>query len=330
MKTDLNQDAITKQAANFVARLYSGELSAEEENEIYAWCDQSPQHQQEFDNMLAIWDSSNQLFQTAAPVKKKKHTYWYTGIAASFVCAVLAIWFVALPPSVSTQQVAHNEPNRYHTAVGEISTVGLPDGSIVTLNTNSAIKVDFSGSQRRILLERGEAFFDVAKDATRVFSINTGEKTIRVIGTKFNVRKSVATLKVSVAEGLVAVQSSTLPSSDQIDFEEAETLLPAGSIGAFNGTSEVIAQVTSKEVNASQQWRQGIFRFDNEPLAKVLTEFNRYRLKKITLENQALGKLKISGVFKLKDGDSILSALEAALPVEGERYPEYIELTAKN
>ena len=73
MKTDLNQDAITKQAANFVARLYSGELSAEEENEIYAWCDQSPQHQQEFDNMLAIWDSSNQLFQTAAPVKKKKH-----------------------------------------------------------------------------------------------------------------------------------------------------------------------------------------------------------------------------------------------------------------
>ena len=79
-----------------------------------------------------------------------------------------------------------------------------------------------------------------------------------------------------------------------------------------------------------QQWRQGVFRFDNEPLSKVITEFNRYRLKKITLRNTDLGKLKISGVFKLKDGDSILSALEAALPVEVERYPNYIELTAKN
>lgn len=334
MSSNMNQEVIQQQAATYVARLYSGELSAEEEMQIYVWCDRSPEHQQEFDSMLAIWDTSNQLFQTAQPnknkKKNKKNAYWLTSIAASLVCTVLVMWYLTLPGPAPLYQAAIPKPNTYHTAIGEISTVGLPDGSAVTLNTDSAIRINFTGQQRRVWLERGEAFFDVAKDESRIFSINTGEKTIRVIGTKFNVRKSDATLKVSVTEGLVAIQPSALPSSEHIDFEEAETLLPAGSVGAFNGTSEVITHVTSKEVLANQQWRQGIFRFNNEPLANVITEFNRYRLKKITLQNRDLGKLKISGVFKLKDGDSILSALEAALPVEIDRYPEYIELSARN
>lgn len=330
MSSNMNREVIQKQAATYVARLYSGELSAEEEMQIYAWCDRSPEHQHEFDSMLAIWDTSNQLFQTAQPKKKKKNAYWLTGIAASLVCTVLAMWYLTIPGTAPLYQASIPKPNIYHTAVGELSTVGLPDGSVVTLNTDSAIRIDFTGQQRRVWLERGEAFFDVAKDENRIFSINTGEKTIRVIGTKFNVRKSNAILKVSVTEGLVAIQPSALPSSEQIDFEEAETLLPAGSVGAFSGTSEVITRVTSKEVLANQQWRQGIFRFKNEPLANVITEFNRYRMKKITLQNRDLGKLKISGVFKLKDGDSILSALEAALPVEIDRYPEYIELSARN
>lgn len=330
MNNEVNQELISQQAAKFVARLYSGELSPEEEKQIYAWCERRPEHQHEFDTMLALWDTSGQLYQTPKSPHKSPRGYWFMGMAASFVCALLAVWFLAVPQPNALYQLANERQTQYETAIGEISTVGLPDGSAVTLNTDSAINIDFSGVQRRIWLIRGEAFFDVAKDPTRVFSINTGEKTIRVIGTKFNVRKSEQTLKVSVTEGLVAVQPSARTSDDQIEFDKAETLLAAGSIGAFNGTSEVIAKVTSKEVLAHQQWRQGVFRFDNEPLSKVITEFNRYRLKKITLRNTDLGKLKISGVFKLKDGDSILSALEAALPVEVERYPNYIELTAKN
>ena len=330
MKKQMNQELISQQAADFVARLYSGELSAEEEKKIYVWCEQSPTHQQEFDAMLVIWDGSSQLYQTPKTPRKSMGNYWFSGLAASLVCTVLALWFLAVQPSSSLYQVSNERPNQYETAIGEISTIGLPDGSVVTLNTDSAIRIDFTGVQRRLWLVRGEAYFDVAKDPNRVFSINTGEKTIRVIGTKFNVRKSEQTLKISVTEGLVAVQPSTRSSTDQIEFSHAETLLPAGSIGAFNGTSEVIAKVTPKEVLSDQQWRKGVFRFDDEPLSKVITEFNRYRQKKITLQSEGLGKLKISGVFKLKDGDSILSALEAALPVDVARYPNYIELSAIN
>lgn len=332
MNNEINQEALRQQAAEFVARLYSGELSGQEEKHIYAWCEISPVHQQEFDAMLAIWDSSNQLYQAPKAIHKSMRTYWFSGLAASVICAVLLVWFLAIPKPNQNPlyQASTTKPNHYETAVGEISTVSLPDDSVVTLNTNSAITIDFTGTQRRVWLDKGEVYFDVAKDPNRVFSIDTGHKTIRVIGTKFNVYKSDETLKVSVSEGLVAVQSSTLPSSDQIEFDNAETLLPAGSIGAFTGTSEVVAKVTSQKSLKEQQWRQGVFRFDNEPLAKVIAEFNRYRLKKITLQDEKLGKLKISGVFKLKNGESILSALEAALPVHVERYPKYIELTAKN
>ncbi|WP_416304961.1 FecR family protein [Neptunicella sp. SCSIO 80796] len=325
-----NKSEVRQQAANYVARLYSGELSAQEETQIYHWCQTNPLHQQEFDAMLAIWDSSSQLYQTDTRPRYHKLSYWLSGIAASLVAVTLLSWLIFAPRNLEQSISPQVQPNHYQTAVGEISTVGLPDGSVVTLNTDSVIEIDFSGNQRKVWLRRGEVFFDVAKDPARVFSINTGQKTIRVIGTKFNVRKSDSSLKVSVSEGLVAIQNSQLPLSDNIDFDHAETLLPAGSVGAFSGTSEVVSQDIPEQVAKTQHWRQGVFRFENESLDNVINEFNRYRIKKIQLQTAQLGQLKISGVFRLKDGDSIITALETALPVQVQKTPEYILLMPKS
>jgi transmembrane sensor len=331
-----NIEKTRQQAAKYITRLYSGDLSAQEEEEICDWCDAHPHNQLEFDALLDIWDISNNLYTPIASIESKRSwPFTYGAISASFILFILfSLWGLSpdhLSEFVQTKKnlISVESSNYYQTAVGEVKKMRLSDGSILTLNTNSAIEVDFSGHQRRVLLHRGEVFFDVKKDPNRVFSINTGQRIIRVIGTKFNVRKSDVSLKVSVSEGLVGIQESSSEQSKTDDFRQSETLLQAGSIGAYSGNTEVISRNTPELIKKNLAWREGVFRFENETLENVINEFNRYRIKKIKLQTDELGQLKISGVFSLKNSDSIITAIKTALPVNTQESSQFITLIEK-
>ena len=334
MMIEQQTSQIQQQAAQYVARLYSGDMSAHDEQQLQAWCDANTSHLQEFNLQLAIWDSCTELYPTAVVVEKKSNIFKVAfAIAASLLVVVLSYsltlsenhWF---SETSAVAQASHALSHDYQTAVGEVSTVELADGTRVTLNTDTAMTVAFSASERRVVLQHGEAYFDVAKNPDKVFVINVGDKRIRVIGTKFNVRQSADTLKVSVTEGLVAVQDAKKVHSD--DFvDQQDTLLPAGSVAAFSGASQVVSSAASEEINSALNWRKGVFRFENESLASVVSEFNRYRLQKIVLQDKQVEGLRISGVFYLKGGDSIINALKATLPIEVEQDNEQIFISMR-
>jgi len=203
---------------------------------------------------------------------------------------------------------------QYQTVIGQVSTVTLPDGSELTLNTATTVRIDFTGKERQVWLQSGEAFFDVAKDPERPFSINTGMQTIRVLGTQFNVRKSADSIQVAVTEGIVSVHNNAKTAANNAPWQDA--YLPAGSVAAFSESSKVVSNNQPFKANSAQSWRTGIFRFDDESLANVVAEFNRYRHQKLVIEDPQAADLKISGVFHLKDGDSLINALKATLPIK--------------
>src|SRR5690606_13001818 len=95
--------------------------------------------------------------------------------------------------------------DRYATEIGEQKTVQLSDGSELVLNTNTRVLIDYTDSKRRAILDQGEAYFKVAEDAQRPFSVDAGVRSIAVLGTEFNVQKTGGGLTVAVVEGLVAV-----------------------------------------------------------------------------------------------------------------------------
>lgn len=339
---------IQAQAARFVTRLYSGELTAREERQLQQWREQSPQHEAEFQAMLATWDITGSLFQNPQQRRQPGVRRGWWAVAASIALVGVLGWQLwhspdpAVPAPKTPTMVAETKTEQrnveapalfriterkleastahYQTEVGEVSHVTLTDGSVLSLNTDTEVAVTLTANLRQVELVRGEAFFDVAKDENRPFQIDTGRKIIEVLGTQFNVRKRAdeTVVKVSVLEGKVAVRTTkaatvTEPTNPS---EEDTTLLLAGDIGSYSESSEVVAQNQTQAVSSAQSWRRGVFRFDDEPLEHVIREFNRYRERKIVIADTSVAELRISGVFHLKNGDNILTALESTLPVQ--------------
>ncbi len=322
-----NQDALIQRASLYVVRLYSGELTAKEEQEIIAWCDESDAHQYAFDEALIVWESSRHIVRSAGWRDKLERRFYHMRyIAASILLFVVSV-SIFLP--FSSEEVSELVPSKQHfaTAVGEVSNVGLSDGSQITLNTASKIRVAFSVSERELWLEKGEAFFDIAKDQSRPFLIHMHEKTVRVVGTKFNIRLSKSGFDIAVEEGVVAVEDNQA-SGTQNSMDSAPLLLEAGAIASFNKTSSLIAKENAETVVKAHSWRTGYLRFDDERLDNVIENFNRYRNKKIVIDKES-AQLRISGVFKLSDGDAILTALEATLPIAVQRQENNIKIVKK-
>jgi len=373
-----------EQAAVYVTRLYSGELTAKEEAELQQWRSESAQHEADFNEMLSLWDVSGQLFQSPAQTRrphsrKKRALPWLAAAATLFMSiGLVTIWSLQGATPSDKQALAENSVadeavvsdavtagkvapadlakdefritqyqetrpelnRRYQTAVGEVRMVRLPDGSEISLNTDSKISVTLDKGQRLVTLERGEVFFDIAKDPSRPFNIDTGTRVIEVLGTQFNVRKRADedVVQVAVVEGKVSVQarqkqSTAASAADANQAVEANvegpSLLLAGYIGSYSDASEVVSRDKTREVDSAQTWRRGVFRFDNERLEKVVREFNRYRTTKIEFGDATSSELRISGVFHLKDNHSILTALESTLPIEVQRQAGSIKIVQK-
>lgn len=326
MSSELNrQNLISQQASEYVIRLYSGELTAKEETEITTWCEASNDNQAAFEQALAIWEAAPELPQKSSWRDKLERRFYHFRYIAASLFLVTACLFLFLKGEDTVLEHSLNLVQRYATAIGEVSNIGLSDGSQITLNTATEVKVNFTPNRRELWLEKGEAFFDIAKDKSRPFLIYTNSKIVRVVGTKFNIKLSESGFDISVAEGIVAVESENQLTSLP---DQAPLYLEAGAVASFKASSSLITKQNDEKVEKAHSWRSGYLRFDDEQLENVIDNFNRYRSKKITIDASA-ANLKISGVFKLTDGDAILTALEATLPIKIEETEKNIKIVKK-
>jgi transmembrane sensor len=200
-------------------------------------------------------------------------------------------------------------PPHYETAIGEQRDVLLPDGSRITLNTDTAVTVRYAESVRRIDLERGEAVFSVKHDAHRPFDVAAGETLTRALGTEFNVDMRRDRISVSVIEGVVRVSA----------VGDAGTGEPPGIPALTKGrTAEMrrgegrIAE-TAADLNRIHAWRARRMEFSNTPLPDALAEFNRYSPAQVVIGTPELQSVRVSGVFSIGDTEAFLFSLREAL-----------------
>lgn len=338
-------------AAQYIARLYSGELTDAEEQRLSKWRLETVENEIIFQEMLNLWDLSQHLYQPIQ-VRAKRKTPWFLAASLAAMAWLVSFYFQGslsqLPEqdikvvntaadmkssqlnklsnaqaNISRQEVGpENRPKRsgldtnyFYTDVGEVKDLTLPDGTQVTLNTATVLSVSFESGKRQVSMLEGEAFFDVAKDPNRPFIIDTGTQRIQVIGTKFNVRKEEQGVKVAVVEGKVRVARVQPQVSGTVELVSQDYLLEAGVIGSFSLTAEVVAAADLERAHAAQDWRRGVFKFDDVYLAEVIKELNRYRKKKIRMADESASSLRVSGVFHVSDNSALLQALEDILPI---------------
>lgn len=201
----------------------------------------------------------------------------------------------------------------YETRRGEVRVVSLADGSVVTLNTDSRIAVDYQPGRRLIRLARGEALFDVAKDKTRPFFVDAGDARVRAVGTSFTVsRLTDSPVQVLVREGVVEVDARR---------DAAPVRLHANmrAVARRDGDAPIVAQpVPVAEVGRELVWREGRLAFQGETLQQAADRFARYSDIRIVIDDPAAAAEPISGLYQANDPVGFSRAVASSLGLRAE------------
>lgn len=202
-------------------------------------------------------------------------------------------------------------PKTYASAHGEQLAQRLPDGTWLHVNTDSAVTVRYSHSERIVHVDRGQANFQVAHDARRRFRVIAGDAQVVAFGTHFDVyRKLGDTTVITVIEGTVdvAMTSPRPPTTD--------TVLPLDALRVTAGQQVRIeagvmpTEAVSVNLQEAMAWLKQQIVFERRPLGEVADEFNRYTQIPIEIDDPALRALAVSGVFDAYDTDSFARFLE--------------------
>ncbi len=224
---------------------------------------------------------------------------WLGGLGAAAAALAVAVtvapWGELLP-----------QPDTlYMTAKGESRAVQLADGSHIDLNTDSHLSVRLEKDARRVTVHDGQALFDVAHDAGRPFLITAGDETVRVIGTKFDVRRRDGQLSITVLRGLVEV------STDGQD--EPVRLRPGQMLEHVEGG----ASITVSKVAAEDQvgWKSGRLVYRDQPLGRIVGDINHYFDRPLRLEGEHTADLRFSGVLIVDGQDAMVRRLSSLMPI---------------
>jgi transmembrane sensor len=214
------------------------------------------------------------------------------GIATLLVTHSLAersiLAWVLEPSNTETERI-------YTTTVGERLVVTLLDGSQVTLDTQSQLRVAWSKRERNMKLVRGQALFEVAKDRTRPFVVEARKQRLVALGTAFDVRVEDGQMKVTMIEGTVRVEPATATSDSRTTPLSPARILTAGEQLVVDAQSE--DHIHPADPDRATSWRRGQIIFDDTRLADAVGELNRYSETQIVLSDPTLADLRLSGAF---------------------------------
>jgi len=337
---------VNDQAAGWLVKRDSGNWTDGDQSALNAWLESSTAHVVAYVRLEAAWKRTQRLKSLGAgippgqvpspdawqlspfyeerqlernerPSRAPKRAWLPALAAASAIAAVsgAAWYFWSFEPS-------------YRTPVGGIASVPMSDGSKVTLNTASEIRVVLTETERRVELERGEAYFEVAKDSRRPFVVTAGNKRVIAVGTAFSVRRDSQGIQVAVTDGKVKVEEAEQKAGKSAESAAASpVLLAAGSVARTQGNGVLVKQKLVPEVEESLSWRTGYLTFHESTLADAVAEFNRYNARQIVIQDPAIAAIRLSGKFESTKYEAFIRLLEEGFPVHAERHDDRIVLS---
>ena len=201
-------------------------------------------------------------------------------------------------------------PQRYATRHGEQRSWHLADDSVLRLDTDTAVTVRYGRSERRVEVENGQALFEVAHESRRPFRVLAGSAEVVAVGTQFSVYREGDSTLVTVVQGQVDVTAANGQAQADVDAVGRSVRVSAGEQLRVRA-GLLAASPTRVDVQRSTAWLRRELAFEQQPLAAVAAEFNRYGALPIEIETPALRTLRVSGVFAADDTDSFIVFLRS-------------------
>ncbi len=318
------QLAARAEAAAWITRLHGPNRTAEMEAGFHRWLSESADNRAEFEGLTDVWTAVGGLSAGGTPrlerwehsaesrelqrLRSRVHdvpSRWRgsrgwrptgltaTLLAGAFVLVLLASWVVQYTTQPS-----------YATDIGEQRVVQLADKSRIWMNSDTRVRVAFDGRQRRVELTRGEALFEVAKDAARPFVVVVGGHLVTAVGTSFDVRYESDHTAVTLVEGKVAIDSTSAPSELVgggpwvVSAGERLTFAPSGD-----------ARIDIPSVESVLAWRRGEVVLNDTPLKEAVSEMNHYDRTTLVIEDPAIAMLTVSGLFHTGDNEGFARSI---------------------
>lgn len=309
MEQDLAR--IAEQAAEYFARRTPGARPPGRDG-LDEWLRADARHVAAYEETRRTWNQLDPLRDDPglqalmrADLKAERLRQGFSRYLPMLAAAAVLVLVVVLGGYFHMQHLATPAPVSYATNLGERRTELLADGSRIVLNTGTVLQARYAHDSRQVDLEQGEAQFDVARDATRPFTVLAGDARVSALGTRFQVRREAGLIRVTLLEGRVEVVRNG----------ERRILAP-NQQASWNSAGAMEVSTVDPEMAAS--WLQGLLRFRATPLAQVIAEANRYSTHKLRLGDPTLAGVELSGVFTAGDNVSIASAASMILPVRAE------------
>ena len=303
-RTDATRDA----AADWLLRIRRPEADEGDWLAFEAWLAASPDHAAAYDAVLAVWEEVG----AAAPALKANLAEDGTGgvgprIRASRRWAIAAGLAAALAVAVVPWRDVTAPTTVYATGQGERRTVTLADGTRIDLNAASEIRVKLTSRERHVVMTDAEAVFDVTRDPGRPFVIESGDLTVRVLGTQFGVRRRNGEVAVVVARGVVEVRPAVDEPGPRV------RLTPGRRLDHVEGAIQ--SHVSDADPEEVFGWRSGRLIYRARPLSEVVADLNRYAKTPLRLADARTGEIRFSGVLILDDEQAIVRRLVALAPI---------------
>ncbi len=313
MTVDDDLDIRRQEAAAWFTRLSRRRVSTDDVRAFSAWR-RDPDNARAYERVEAVWTASETLSAdadisalTAEALARANKPERPRARNAGFLKPLGGV-AVAMTVMLGAGLWVVNRPLDYATAVGEQRTLQLEDGSRVILDTDTRLQVRLSVDARSVTLVRGQAFFDVAGDPERPFTVSAGGTRVTAIGTRFDVRRLGDGARVVLVEGRVAVRDHEATGGDW-------ALRPGQQVV----TSSRRPAVTPVDAVRATSWTTGRLIFEGVPIRDAVAEVNRYSERKLALRAQGIAEIPVSGAFDTGDVDGFVAALEDLYPVTVER-----------
>jgi transmembrane sensor len=316
-------DQATDAAVDWLMRRSAGPLTPADREAFEAWLAEAPENRQAYEEVEWIWTAAAAA--EGQPRVEAQRRRVLAGVEWGHprrraVAAVLVAGIVGLggfgvhvltgPKPLATQS--------FRTAVGQQATVTLPDGSVVTLNTDTQVHTRADADRRLVYLDKGQAFFKVAHDRRHPFIVSAAGRTVTALGTAFDVRLENGGVKVVLVEGKVRVESKApSPALKSAGSPQATpTIAPVQQATEMSAGSELVAsnnadwRLTRVDTARETSWLRRQIVFDDDTLGDIVAEMNRYTEHTMVVDDPSLARRRLSGIYTVGDLAAFSEALK--------------------
>ena len=307
----VGNDPLIDEAAAWLARLRLSS-TPDDQQAFETWYAADPAHADAYDAVVGGWNASGNITRSLdGPRQSNKWSGNRHAMAAAAAILVLVLTGFGLT-RLGLFESQKKPATDFASGVGEIRTFSLDDGSRVTIDTDSLVRVAYTPDERRLLLTRGRARFDVAPDARRPFVVFAGSGSITARGTLFDVAIDDTYVTVALLRGSVEVRQSTATPAST-DKATKRLLMPGQGVSMSNAAP----LPPSRSLRSSEtRWISGMLSFENARLADAVAAANRYNVAQIILVDAASHDLRFTGTFRATDAIAFAKLLAATFDLQ--------------